>query len=130
MKEDAWIALVDGPIGAIVNRIQDEQPRIGELIDSPRRLLAFRTFSYIRVGMLLGRLLVERDFEPEERGENWAEQLLEDPDCYRQVVSEVLAVAKETAADPAYAGETPVGPREDERARFLEFAKRSLGAGA
>jgi hypothetical protein len=73
---------------------------------------------------------VDRDFEPEERGENWAEQLLEDPDCYRQVVNEVLAVAEETAVDPAYAGETPVGPREDERARFLEFAKRRLGADA
>jgi hypothetical protein len=127
MKEDAWIALVDGPIGAIVDRVQEEQPKIAELIDSPRRLLAFRTFAYIRVGILLGRLLVERDFEPDDRSENWAEQLLTDPDCYQQVVNEVLAVVEETAADPAHAGEAPVGPGEDTRARFLEFAKHRLG---
>jgi hypothetical protein len=130
MREDAWTALVDGPIGVIVDRIQEEQPRIGELIDSPRRLLAFRTFAYIRVGMLLGRLLVERDFEPEERGENWAEQLLEDPACREEVVREVLAVAEETAADSAYAGETRVGPGDEERARFLEFARRRLSTDA
>jgi hypothetical protein len=128
--DEAWLSLVDGPIGVIVDRVQEEQPKIAELIDSPRRLLAFRTFAYIRVGMLLGRLLVERDFEPDDRSENWAEQLLEDSDCRRQVVNEVLAVAEETAADPAYAGETPVGPGDDARARFLEFAKRRLGADA
>jgi hypothetical protein len=130
MTEDAWVSLVDGPIGAIVDRIQEDQPRIAELIDSPRRLLAFRTFAYVRVGMLLGRLLVERDFQPDERAENWAEQLLEDPDCYDEVVREVLAVAEETAAEPEYAGETPVGPDAEERARFLEFAKRHLATDA
>jgi hypothetical protein len=128
--EDAWVSLVDGPIGAIVDRVQEEQPRVAELIDSPRRLLAFRAFAYIRVGILLGRLLVERDFEPDDRTENWAEQLLEDPACYAQLVREVLAVAEETAADPAHAGESSVGPGEEERARFLEFAKRRLSADA
>ena len=127
-QDDAWVSLVDGPIGVIVDRVQEEQPRIAELIDSPRRLLAFRTFAYIRVGMLLGRLLVERDFKPDNRDENWAEQLLEDPGCYEQLVREMLAVAEETAADPAYAGEAPVGPDDEERARFLEFAKRRLSA--
>jgi hypothetical protein len=129
-QEDAWVSLVDGPIVVIVDRVQEEQPRIAKLIDSPRRLLAFRTFAYIRVGMLLGRLLVERDFQPEDRSPNWAEQLLEDPGCYEQLVREVLAVAEETAADPAHGGETPVGPDEEERARFLEFAKRRLSADA
>jgi hypothetical protein len=129
-QEDAWVSMVDGPIAVIVDRVQEEQPRIAKLIDSPRRLLAFRTFAYIRVGMLLGRLLVERDFQPEDRSPNWAEQLLEDPGCYEQLVREVLAVAEETAADPAHGGETPVGPDEAERARFLEFAKRRLSADA
>jgi hypothetical protein len=129
-KEEAWVSLVDGPIGVIVDRVQEEQPRIDELIDSPRRLLAFRTFAYIRVGILLGRLLVERDFEADDRTENWAEQLLEDPACYEQLVREVLAVAEETAADPAHAGEGSVGPDEEERARFLEFAKRRLSTDA
>jgi hypothetical protein len=127
---DAWVSLVDGPIAVIVDRVQEEQPRIAELIDSPRRLLAFRTFAYIRVGILLGRLLVERDFEPDDSGENWAEQLLEDPASYEQVVREVLAVAEETAAAPAHAGESPVGPDEEARARFLEFAKRRLSTDA
>jgi len=130
MNEDAWVSLVDGPVGVIVDRIQSEQPGIAELIDSPRRLLAFRTFACIRIGMLLGRLLVERDFQPDEGAENWAEQLIADPTCYDEVVREVLAVAEETAAEPEYAGETEVGPDSEERARFLEFAKRHLGADA
>jgi hypothetical protein len=130
MNDDAWLTLVDGPIGAIVDRVQREQPRIAELIDSPRRLLAFRTFAYIRVGMLLGRLLVERDFEPDKAAESWAEQLAADPDCYAEVVREVLAVAEETAAEPEDTGETPVGPGSAERARFVEFAKRRLAADA
>ena len=130
MTEDAWASLIDGPIGAIVDRVQEEEPSIATLIDSPRRLLAFRTFAYIRVGMLLGRLLVERDFEPRKGAGNWAEQLIADPACYDEVVREVRAVAEETAAEPEYAGETPVGPDAEERARFLEFAKRHLGADA
>ena len=121
-QDDAWIPLVDGPIGAIVDRVQEENPEIGELIDSPSRLLAFRTFAYIRVGILLGRLLVDRDIEPE----GWVDQLLEDPNCYELVTREVLAVAEDTADEPGYAYESPVGPDEDQRARFLEFAKRRL----
>ncbi len=122
--DDAWIPLVDGPIGAIVDRVQGDHPEIGELIDSPSRLLAFRTFAYIRVGILLGRLLVERDVEPD----GWVEQLLEDPDCYELVVQEVLAVAEDTADEPGYAYESSVGPDDDQRARFLEFAKRRLSS--
>jgi hypothetical protein len=132
MTEDAWASLIDGPIGAIIDRVQEGEPTIATLIDSPRRLLAFRTFAYIRVGMLLGSLLVERDFEPREGkgAENWAEQLIADPACYDEVVREVLAVAEETAAEPGYAGETAVGPDAEERARFLEFAKRHLATDA
>ena len=121
-QDDAWIPLVDGPIGAIVDRVQEEHPEIAELIDSPNRLLAFRTFAYIRVGILLGRLLVERDLEPE----GWIEQLLEDPDCYDEVVREVLAVAEDTADESGYERESAVGPSDEERERFLEFAKRRL----
>jgi len=120
--QEAWIPLVDGPIGAIVDRVQEEHPEIAELIDSPNRLLAFRTFAYIRVGIVLGRLLVERDLEPE----GWIEQLLEDPDCYEEVVREVLAVAEDTADEPGYEREEPVGPSDEERTRFAEFAKRRL----
>jgi hypothetical protein len=123
-QEEAWVPLVDGPIGAIVDRVQEEHPEIGELIDSPSRLLAFRTFAYIRLGILLGRLLMDRDLE----GENWVEQLLDDPDCYDEIVREVLAVAEDTADEPGLLDESSVGPDEEARARFVEFAKRRLGA--
>jgi hypothetical protein len=123
-QQDAWIPLVDGPIGAIVDRVQEEHPEISTLVDSPSRLLAFRTFAYIRLGILLGRLLMDRDLE----GENWVEQLLDDPDCYDEIVREVLAVAEDTADEPGLVDESSVGPDEEARARFVEFAKRRLGA--
>jgi hypothetical protein len=120
--DEAWIPLVDGPIGAIVDRVQEEHPEIADWVDSPSRLLAFRTFAFIRLGILLGRLLVERDVE----GENWVEELLADPECYDEVVREILAVAEETADEAGFSSETSVGPGDDERARFREFAKRRL----
>jgi hypothetical protein len=122
--EEFWIPLVDEPIGAIVAEIQAERPEIAELVDSPRRLLAFRTFAYIRVGILLGRLLVENDVKPDE-SVTWAEQLAQSTEHHEKVVREVLAVAEEVAADPAYAGEH-LGPNDEERQRFSEFAKRRL----
>jgi hypothetical protein len=124
--EEFWIPLVDEPIGAIVAEIQAGRPEIAELVDSPRRLLAFRTFAYIRVGILLGRLLVENDVKPDE-SVTWAEQLAQSTEHHEKVVREVLAVAEEVAADPAYAGEH-LGPNDEERQRFSEFAKRRLAA--
>jgi hypothetical protein len=124
--EEVWIPLVDEPIGSIVGQIQRDHPEIEALVDSPRKLLAFLTFAYIRVGILLGRLLVENDVEPSEGSANWAEQLLQDPRHHEEVVNEVHAVAREIAADPAYANDTPLGPDDAERARFLEFAKKRL----
>jgi hypothetical protein len=124
--EELWLPLVDEPVGSFVAEIHEEHPEIGELVDSPRKLLAFRTFAYIRVGILLGRLLVENELEP-AKGANWAEQLMRSPEYHDRVVEEVRAVAEEIAADPVYADE-PVGPSEAERERFAEFAKRRLGA--
>jgi hypothetical protein len=123
--EEFWIPLVDEPIGAIVAQIQEERPEVAELVDSPRKLLAFRTFAYIRVGILLGRLFVEHDVDSEGSA-TWAEQLASSPEHHDRVVREVLAVAEEVAADPAYGGE--LGPSEEERQRFSEFAKRRLTA--
>jgi len=59
--EEIWLPLVDERIGRVVQKIQEDDPEIERLVGSPRRMLAFRTFAYIRVGVLLGRLLVESD---------------------------------------------------------------------
>jgi hypothetical protein len=124
--EDVWIPLVDEPIGTIVNGVQADDPEIGRLVDSPRRLLAFRTFAYIRVGVLLGRLLVEHDLEPYDGTETWVETLLRKPEHRARVAQELRAVAEEIAADPAYAAEEPLGPDAAARARFREFARKRL----
>jgi hypothetical protein len=124
--EEFWIPLVDEPIGTIVAEIQAERPELAAVIDSPQRLLAFRTFAYIRVGILLGRLLVEHDVDLDDGG-TWAEQLAHSPEHHEKVVQEVLAVAREVAADPAYS-EGHLGPSDEERQRFSEFAKRRLAA--
>jgi hypothetical protein len=125
VNEELWIPLVDEPIGTIVAEIAEQHPEIGGLVDSPRKLLAFRTFAYIRVGVLLGRLLVEHDIEP-HKGATWAEELARNPAYHDRVVAEVRAVAEEVAVDPEYA--EPVGPSDEERARFSAFAKRRLAA--
>ena len=124
--EELWIPLVDEPIGSIVARIQEEDPELDSLVASPHRLLAFRTFAYIRVGILLGELLVENDIEPFDGSENWVETLLAEPAHREAVAREVRAVAKEIAADPAYVDDAPLGPDEEARRRFREFAKKRL----
>ncbi len=124
--EEIWIPLVDEPIGTIVAKIQEEHPEIAELVDSPHRVLAFRTFAYIRVGILLGQLLVDSDVDPYDGSETWIDAVLKDPAHKEQVVREVRAVAEEIANDPKYAQEEPLGPDEEARRRFREFAKKQL----
>jgi hypothetical protein len=124
--DELWIPLVDEPIGSIVARIQEEDTELDELLSSPHRLLAFRTFAYIRVGLLLGELLVDHDLDPYDGSENWVEALLDDPEHREAVVLEVRAVAEEIAADPSYADEGPLGPDDEARRRFREFARRRL----
>ncbi len=130
MSGDAelWIPLVDEPIGTFVDGLLAEHEDLAQSVASPRRLLAFRTFAYLRVGMLLGRVLVERDVDTSEGAQSWAEQLLEDPAVRAQAVAEVRAVGEEIAGDPAYADETALGPDDAERERFRQFAKRHLSA--
>jgi len=126
--DELWIPLVDEPIGTFVDKLLAEHQDLAQAVASPRRLLAFRTFTYLRVGMLLGRLLVESDVDTSRDGPSWAERLLEDPAIRAQAVAEVRAVAEEIAADPAYADDGALGPDEAERERFREFAKRHLSA--
>jgi hypothetical protein len=126
--DDIWVPLVDEPIGSIVEKIQAEDAELDELISSPRRLLAFRTFAYIRVGLLLGRLLFDNDLPPYDGSETWVDALLREPRHRAELAREVRAVAEEIAADPRYAEEEPVGPDEAVRERFRDFARKKLGS--
>ena len=124
--EQLWLPLVDEPIGSIVAQIQADDPEIERLVGSPRRILAFRTFAYIRVGMKLGELLVDNDLPPYDGSETWIELLLKDPVHRATVAREVRGVAEEVAADSAYAGEEYLGPDDEARARFRSFARSRL----
>ena len=126
-QEELWIPLVDEPIGSIVEQLQAENPDIDELVSGPHKILAFRTFAYIRVGILLGQLLVDHDVPEYDGTETWIESLLREPQHKEAVVNELRAVAEEIAADPRYAGDDRLGPDDEARARFLEFAKKQLG---
>lgn len=126
--DELWIPLVDEPIGSIVARIQEEDPELDALVASPHRLLAFRTFAYIRVGLLLGELLVDSDLDPYDGSTSWVDALVSDPVHRKAVEREVRAVADEIAADPGYADEDLLGPDEEARRRFREFAKKQLEA--
>jgi hypothetical protein len=123
--DEIWIPLVDEPIGSIVQEIEDGDPEIARLVDTPHRVLAFKTFAYIRVGVLLGQLLVENDVDP-AAAETWVEQLLDDPANRRKVEQEVRRVAEEIAADPKYHDDETLGPDAAARERFRDFARKRL----
>ena len=125
--EELWIPLVDEPIGSIVAHLQAENPDIDALVSGPRRILAFRTFAYIRVGVLLGRMLVDDDLAASDGAETWVETLLRDEGNRQAVVDELRFIAEEIAADPRYAGDEPLGPDDEARMRFRAFARERLG---
>jgi hypothetical protein len=127
--EEIWIPLVDEPIGSIVAEIQQENADIDALVATPHRLLAFRTFAYIRVGLVLGQLLFDSDVPPYDGSETWVDALLRDPAHHDALTREVRAVAEEIAADPKYADEERLGPDDDARDRFREFARKRLETG-
>ncbi len=126
--EEIWLPLVDEPIGTIVQRIQQEDPEIERLAGSPHRILAFRTFAYIRVGITLGQLLFEHDLPPYDGSEGWVDDLLTDKGHHEAIANEVRAVAEEIAADPRYGAEEPLGPDDAARDRFREFARERLAS--
>jgi hypothetical protein len=121
--EEVWVPLVDEPIGAFVTQLQEEDEELAALVASPRRQLAFRTFAYIRLGVLLGSLLVEHDVASDE-SQTWVDRLLADPKHRAAAVEDVRTIAREVAADPKLAEEEPVGPDEEARERFRRFAKK------
>jgi hypothetical protein len=127
VDDELWIPLVDEPIGAIVQQLQNEDPEIGRLVDSPHRILAFRTFAYIRTGLVLGQLLFEHEVPDYDGSESWVDALLKNPGYHAALAREVRAVAEEIAADPKYADEEPLGPDAAARDRFKAFAREQLG---
>jgi hypothetical protein len=120
--EDLWIPLVDEPIGAIVEQMQADDPEIAKLVDSPRKLLAFRTFAYIRVGILLGRLLVDDDVPAYDGSETWVDALLREPRHREAVAAELRSVAEEVSRAEELES-PPVGPDAAARERFRAFAR-------
>jgi hypothetical protein len=122
-EEEFWLPLVDEPVGELVAQIQDADPELAKLARFPRRQLAFRTFAYIRVGVLLGTLLVDHDVDADSP-DTWVEQLLGDPTHRSAVEDEVRAVAREVLADPKLVDEEPIGPHEDAHERFRRFARK------
>jgi hypothetical protein len=126
--DEIWIPLVDEPIGRIVEQIEEDDPQLERLVETPRRVLAFRTFAYIRVGLVLGQLLFDNDLPPYDGSETWVDALLRNPEHRAAIEREVRLVAEEVAADPAYTEEEAIGPDDEARERFREFAKRRLGS--
>ena len=124
--DEIWLPLVDEPIGSIVEQIQHEHPEIQRLVGSPRRILAFRTFAYIRVGLVLGQLLFDHDLPPYDGSESWVDVLLKDPAHHAAIADEVRTVAQEIADDPAFADEEPLGPDDDAKERFRTFVREQL----
>ena len=123
-QSDAWLPLVDEPIGVIVSELEAEDPELRALVATPEKLLAFRTFANIRVGVLLGRLLMEEEVEAYDGSETWVEALLRNPKHRTEIAAEVRAVAEELAGEQ----DDGLGPDEAARDRFQEFARRELGA--
>jgi hypothetical protein len=125
VTEELWIPLVDESIGEIVAELEDEHEEIRELLDSPQKLLAFRTFANIRVGMALGRLLVERDLAPGADEEPWVQQLAREPEVRAELAAELREVAEQLR-------EEEVDPAEPDaaaaRERFRSFARKTLEA--
>jgi hypothetical protein len=122
--DEIWLPLVDEPIGSIVAQIQADDPEIERLVGSPRRILACRTFAYIRVGVKLGELLVDNDVPPYDGSDSWVELLLREPQNREAIAQEVRAVAEEIAKDPRYGEDEQLGPDQAARDRFREFARK------
>ena len=126
--DEIWIPLVDEPIGRIVDRVVREDPALAARVETPHRILAFRTFAYIRTGLLLGQLLFDHDLPDWDGSESWVDALLRDPAHRAAIEREVRAVAEEIASAPEYADDAPLAPDEAARDRFRAFARYHLGS--
>jgi hypothetical protein len=123
VTDEVWIPLVDESIGSIVAELEDENQDIGGLLDSPQKLLAFRTFANIRVGMALGRLLLDRDLAPGAEDEPWVQQLAREPEVRAELVEELREVAEQLSDEDEV---EPAEPDAAARERFRSFARKTL----
>ena len=121
-QDEFWLPLVDEPIGELVARLQEEDPEIAGLVDSPRRQLAFRTFAYVRAGILLGSLLVDHDVS-NDGPRTWIDELLADP-AHRAAVGGDSHGRTRGRRRPQARRRPPLGPDEAARERFRAFAPR------
>jgi hypothetical protein len=127
--DELWIPLVDEPIGRIVDRIVHDDPTLAARVETPHRILAFKTFAYIRTGILLGQLLFDHDVPGWDGSESWVDALLRDPAHRAAIEREVRAVADEIVADPQYADDEQLAPDDAARDRFRAFAREHLSSG-
>lgn len=121
---DTWLNFADEPISAIVSELEAGDPKLGALVESPEKLLAFRTFASIRVGIVLGRLLMDHEVEAYDGSETWVQSLLRNPAHRAEIATEVHAVAEELSDAQL---DEALGPDDATRARFRDFARRELG---
>ena len=123
-QDNLWL-LADEPIAAIVSKLEaEDRELLSALADSPEKLLAFRTFSSIRVGIVLGQLLMDDEVAAYDGSETWVQRLLRNPAHRDQIAAEVRAVAKELSEAEL---DEALGPDDAARQRFREFARRELG---
>jgi hypothetical protein len=127
--DELWFPLVDEPIGQIVDRIVRADPALAAQVETPHRILAFKTFACIRTGIVLGQLLFDHDFPDWDDSENWVEGLLREPAHHAAIEREVRAVANEIASDPQYADDETLAPDDAARDCFRAFAREHLGSG-
>jgi hypothetical protein len=123
VTDELWIPLVDEAIGMIVAELERENPDLQQALDTPQKLLAFRTFANIRVGMVLGRQLVERDLAPGAEDDPWVRQLAAEPEVRAELLEELRDLARELAEEDV---EEEAAPDDAARERFREFARRTL----
>jgi hypothetical protein len=61
---------------------------------------------------------------PYDGTDSWIELLLREPQNRAAIAQEVRAVAEEIANDPRYGEDEQLGPDQDARDRFREFARK------
>ena len=106
------------------DEIEAADPALPALVDTPEKLLAFRTFASIRVGIVLGRLLMDDEVEAYDGSETWVQSLLRNPAHRDEIAAEVRAVAQELS-DARF--DDSLGPDDATRERFRDFARREFG---